>query len=120
MTSQSPYGEKLVPINGPAGPFEIAFAGLNRDQECNYRYRDKAHDFYFSAEVTPRPFWNIKILSAVTAPLRSTVYKVSADDERSLRANIEFFFKTRADIQPAEELKPGTVVVVSFEWRIVR
>jgi hypothetical protein len=120
MTSESSYGEKFVPINGPAGTFEIAFAGATRDREFNFHYRDKAHEFYFYAEVIPLPFWNIKVLSAVTAPLRSAVYKVSADEERSIRTNIEFFFKTRVDIRPEQELEPGTEVVVSFAWRIVR
>jgi hypothetical protein len=118
MTFKPP--EKFVPISGPAGPFEIAFATATPDRLFGYHYRDTAHDFYFYAEATSLPFWNVKVPYAVTGPARTAVYKVTADQERSIRANIEFFFKTRAGIRPAQELAPGTKVVVNFEWRIVR
>jgi hypothetical protein len=112
--------EKFVPINGPVGPFEIAFATYTPDRLFGYHYRDRTHDFYFYAEVESLPFWNIKVPYAVTGPALTTVYRVSADEERSIRANIEYFFKTRFAARPEEELEPGKKVSVSFEWRIVR
>jgi hypothetical protein len=118
MTFKPP--EKFVPINGSAGPFEIALAMTTSNGLQGYHYRDKTHDLYFYAEVTPLPFWDVKVSHVVTGPARTIVYKMNAEEGQSISANIEFFFKTRKNTRPTQELEPGAKVVVSFEWRVVR
>jgi hypothetical protein len=118
MTPQSSHGEKLVLIEGPAGPFEIAFAGRTSERHYKFHYRDDTHDFYFFAGIETRPFWKIKVMSAVTGPSLTTIYKASAEREQSLRTNLEYFFKRRFAIRPDEPLEPGSHVLVNFEWKI--
>jgi hypothetical protein len=103
---------KIVQIEGPEGEFGIACAGASKEG-LYYFYRDSKHSFFFYPQFQYKPV-------RVTIEYASGIM-VSAQEEATLRKNIEFFFKTRDRIHPEREPESGMAAeIVTFQWEIVR
>jgi hypothetical protein len=112
----------VATIDGPHGAFQIAFAGINRDDGTSYFYQDERVRFGFLVEKHLTGGLCIDVKWATTGGVESGLaFKTSKDNEEILCHNIELFFKTRHWIRPwlPRDANSATVTVI-FSWNIVQ
>jgi hypothetical protein len=109
MIPQQVEGSSIATMSGPRGIFGIAFVGASREG-LRYFYSNGEQSFFFYANVKSKPIWTVSV--EPTSGLIAT-----PEAETRIRANIEFFFKSRNYSRPDKEAIPGTEAqVVTFQW----
>jgi hypothetical protein len=112
---------KVAQLDGPGGPFKIAFAGAHKEGDHAFFYQDARGRFFFYGELTTKPALAWKIFRATLGAWTGTPISVSADDEAVFRENIEFFFRTRSWFIPHQPGDGGTAAApVTFVWKVIR
>ncbi len=112
---------RVVPLLGPAGEFDIAFAGGRKDGDLGFFYRDSRAQFFFYAEfhITAPQSWNV--FRAMTGAWSGVPVRMTAQDAAAVQQNIEFFFKTRLADDPGKAGDDTTAAwPVTFSWKVVK
>jgi hypothetical protein len=111
---------KSTRIQGPSGPFDIAFAGSNSHGLHCYYYQDERNSFWFMALFSsePAPTWDVARATISPWGLVGN-YKMSPENEVILRQNILLFFNTRQWQCPSGPMSGGMETPVRFSWRVV-
>jgi hypothetical protein len=113
MIPQQVEGSEIATMSGPHGIFGIAFLGASREG-LRYFYRNGERSFFFYAYVESKPVWTVSVES-------TSGLVVTPEVENNIKADIEFFFKSRNYSQPDKDAIPGTEAqVVTFRWSVVR
>jgi hypothetical protein len=109
---------KVVEIDGPAGPFDLAALTIDKDGIREFFYQDEHAHFRFLAELHTKPRTQWIIIGASSG---GPSFTTTAELEGIFRANIEYFLKNRRSTDPAKHGDASTAAVpVTFSWRIVR
>jgi hypothetical protein len=112
---------RVVTIDGPQGPFQIALAGTHSDGGTSYLYQDERarFEFYVEKHFKAKPWIDVK--RALIVPSSRLSFKTSKENESIFRSNIELFFKTRSWTSASRRGDHSTTkVVVLFSWTIVQ
>jgi hypothetical protein len=114
---------KVATIDGPNGPFQIAFVCMYRDGDgTSYFYQDERARFGFLVDkhLVGEIRIDVKLASA-GGPSSGVAFKTSQDNEEIFCSNIEFFFTTRIWMLPWRLLTPSSAkIIVNFSWSIVQ
>ena len=109
---------KLTEIDGPSGPFAIAYAGTRKESDDGYFYRDSRGEFGFYAALQGKlEIW--VVTGATTGAWCGGLFWTTRENEAAFRQNLEFFFKTRHWGDPERPGDASTAATpVTFSWRI--
>jgi hypothetical protein len=109
----------VVRIDGPNGPFDIAYAGANSEGEHAFFYRDPRGRFFFYAEFYTKPPRRWDVTRATNGPRSADMLKSTGDNDAVFRENITFFLRTRDWMNPGEPADASVATrPVSFSWKI--
>ena len=112
---------EVAEVEGPNGLFHVALAGSRKEGGSGYFYQDGRGRFFFYAFWIIKPIKRWDVSFATKGPWTGGPFTTTRENEAIFKKNIEFFFKTRSVLDPAQ---PGdgsfAEFPVNFSWGIAR